>query len=508
MSERERDRDVVIIGGGLGGLAVGSYLLMNGYRTHILEQANQCGGVAVTWERKGYRFDGATNYLPGSSPALNAHDIIDEIIDLDALEFYDYPEFIRIEHEGKVFRVYTDARRLREEMLRIAPEDRAVIEEFIGAVKRFGTFSLPFEKAPETFTITDALAFVVRNFPLLMFRQKWGNVSVARYARKFSNTAMRAMFQQIFPHHEHFAVMAPVAPLGWMHHKVAGYPMGGSSRIIELMEQRYRSLGGTIEFFKSVDKVTIDNGAVTGVRCADGSVYDATIVVSAADLHETVFELVDGRYVSAKLAGKFHTYQPFSALVQVSLGLARTFDGESEKLNTPLAQPLTMGSHTARDMMVRILNFDPSYAPPGKTSLIVQLRTHDCDYWCELRQKDRDRYRREKQRVAEAVIDSLERRFGAIKENLEVTDVASPATYVRYTRLWKGAHQGWAPTPGVIGRPQPKTVPKLRNFYLAGHWASPAGGIPAVIAIGRQVAQIVCKRDGKRFKASKAGIKA
>lgn len=494
----------MIIGGGLGGLAVGSYLLMNGYRTHILEQANQCGGVAVTWDRKGYRFDGATNYLPGSSPALNAHHIIGEIIDLGRLRFYDYPEFIRIEHQGEVFRVYTDAERLRAEMLRIAPEDRRVIEEFVGAVRRFGTFALPFEKAPETFTVFDAVSFVVRNLPLLLFRSRWGSISVAQYARRFGNPSMRAMFQQIFPHHEHFAVMAPIAPLGWMNRKVAGYPMGGSSRIIELMEERYRSLGGTIEFHKAVEQIRVEQGAATGVTCEDGSEYGADIVVSAADLHETVFDLLRGRHVSRGLARKFREYRPFSALVQVSLGVKRSFDGEAEKLNTPLARPLTMGSHTATDMMVRVLNFDPSYAPPGKTAVIVQLRTHDCDYWRELRERDRSRYRDEKQRVAEAVIESLEKRFGNVAENVEVCDVATPATYVRYTRLWKGAHQGWAPTPGVIGRPQPKTLRGLRNFYLAGHWISPAGGIPAVIAIGRQVAQIVCKRDGKRFVADRA----
>ena len=67
------------------------------------------------------------------------------------------------------------------------------------------------------------------------------------------------MFPQIFPLHEHFAVMAPMAPLGWMHHKVAGYPTGGSATIIALMEERYRALGGTIEFFKPVAQINVEN---------------------------------------------------------------------------------------------------------------------------------------------------------------------------------------------------------------------------------------------------------
>jgi phytoene dehydrogenase-like protein len=131
--------------------------------------------------------------------------------------------------------------------------------------------------------------------------------------------------------------------------------------------------------------------------------------------------------------------------------------------------------------------------------VVVQLRTEDHAYWCDLRERDREAYTREKQRVGQAVIAALDRRFGDIASNVEVVDVATPATYVRYTRLWQGAHQGWAPTPGVIGQPQPKTLPGLESFYLAGHWLSPAGGIPAVVAIGRQVVQIICRRDGKPF---------
>jgi len=491
--------DALIIGGGLGGLAVGCYLQMNGFSTRILEQASQCGGVAATWRRKGYLFDGATNYLPGSAPGLNIHEIVGEVIDLRRLEFYDYEEFIRIEHAGEVFRVFTDAAALRREMLRIAPEDRAVIDEFVDAVERFGTFDLPMAQAPETFGALDAIRFLLRNRSLVMFRRKWGGISIARFAQRFRSAPMREMFQQIFPHHAHFAVMAPIAPLGWMNRRVAGYPLGGSARITELMERRYRDLGGEIELGTPVERVIVEDRTAVGVACAGGSARDAGFVVSAADLHRTLYDLLGGRYVGRRFARNFERYRPFSALVQVALGVARAFDGEAEKLNLPLAASLPLGDHEARDMMVRILGFDPAYAPPGKTAVVVQLRTHDCSYWTELRERDRGRYKQEKERVARAVIDSLDRRFGDVAAKVEVVDVATPATYVRYTGLWQGAHQGWAPTPGVIGRPQPKTLKGLSGFYLAGHWLSPAGGIPAVIAIGRQVAQIVCRDHGRPF---------
>lgn len=493
------NKKVLIIGGGLGGLAVGSYLQMNGYNTHILEMANQCGGVAVTWQRKGYTFDGATNYLPGSSPGFNIHNIIGEILDLRKIEFYDYPEFICVEDNNEVFHVYTNADRLREEMLRLAPEDEKPVNDFIAAIKKFGSFDLPFEKAPETFNLLDGIVFLKRFFPLILFRQKWGKITVQEYAKRFKNRRMQEMFKQIFPHHEHFSVMAPIAPLAWMNYKKAGYPMGGSSHVIKLSEERYKSLGGTIEFDKQVMSIDITNNNVSGATCSDNSTCKADIVVSAADRYSTLFNLLPQSHVPEKIKRRFSSSLPFSALVQVSLGIARSFDGEAEKSNLTLREPLTIGTFTTSDMMVRICNFDPSFAPQGKTAVIVQIRTDDANYWEELRKQNIERYKSEKERVATLVIDSLEKRFGNIKKNIEVADVATPATYIRYTNLWKAAHQGWAPTPDIIGRLQPKTIPGLNNFYLAGHWVSPAGGIPAVIAVGRHVAQMICKKDRKNF---------
>ena len=43
---------VIIIGGGIGGLAVGSYLQMNGFDTEIFEKQDFPGGLCTSWKRK------------------------------------------------------------------------------------------------------------------------------------------------------------------------------------------------------------------------------------------------------------------------------------------------------------------------------------------------------------------------------------------------------------------------------------------------------------------------
>jgi len=46
-----------------------------------------------------------------------------------------------------------------------------------------------------------------------------------------------------------------------------------------------------------------------------------------------------------------------------------------------------------------------------------------------------------------------------------------------------------------------KTLPGLDNFYMAGQWVEPGGGMPAAAMSGRNVLQIICKQDNKQFVA-------
>ena len=47
-------------------------------------------------------------------------------------------------------------------------------------------------------------------------------------------------------------------------------------------------------------------------------------------------------------------------------------------------------------------------------------------------------------------------------------------------------------------------LPGLGNFYMAGQWVEPGGGVPTAVAmLARNVIQIICKQDKKKFMTSK-----
>jgi phytoene dehydrogenase-like protein len=488
-------RKVVIIGGGIGGLSAGCYLQKNGYSTRIVEMGRECGGVCVSWKRGGYVFDGATNWLVGSSDTINLHHLLNEVVPLNKLEFRYSDIFIRIEHEGKILNVYKNADRFREELLRISPQDGKLIDEFTSAIKAVKNLDIPFEKPRELFSLADYVKFPVVNRRLLGFLARWSRISIAGYALKFKSPHLRAMLQLIFPHHEFFSMFGIIMSLGWMNAGSDGYPLGGSARFTAVMEQYYRELGGAISLNMKVTGCVIENGCVRGVTCSDATKFDAETVISSADSRETIFGILKGAFVDSAVKKRFDSWPVFPSMIQISLGIGRKIDNDADKYELPLSVPVNIGNTTVKDIIVRFCTSDPAFAPEGKTSAIIHIRTADWKYWFDMREKSPQKYREAKKELAETVIDCLERRFGNIAACVEACDVATPATYIRYTNIWKGSYQGWAPAPGIVARNIPKTLPGIRNFYMAGQWMWPGGGLTGVIRLSRDVACMICARD-------------
>jgi phytoene dehydrogenase-like protein len=80
-------------------------------------------------------------------------------------------------------------------------------------------------------------------------------------------------------------------------------------------------------------------------------------------------------------------------------------------------------------------------------------------------------------------------------------DVATPLTFERYTGNWKASIVGWDDTRKTFFMRMNKTLPGLSNFYMAGQWVEPGGGLPMVAASGRNVIQLICKQDKRLFTA-------
>ena len=466
------NKKVIIIGAGISGLCAGSYLQMNGYDTEIFELHSSPGGLCTAWNRKGYTFDFCIHWLMGSSPSDNFYGLWNELIDMNTLEFVDHEIFFQIEDtQGNTLRVFTDVERLEGEMKRVAPEDNDLVEEFIGGIRKFLRFNFPLDKAPEVMNLFDGLKMMVKMLPYLRAFRKWEKMTAKEFASRCKNPLLgRAILELFLPDSSVFFLLMTLAS---MHKKSAGYPIGGSLNFAKLIEGKYITLGGKINYKSRVEKVIVEDDCAQGIQLENGDTHMADIVISAADGYSTIFKMLNGRYVNEKLrdyySGGSEKLKVFPSLVFVSLGVGSKFDDEPHALVFPLKKPLFIDDSISYDnLSVRIFNFDPSLAPEGKTCITSMLGTYNHEFWVNLRENDNEKYNREKERIATEVIEALEERFGNIKSAIEVSDVSTPASIIRYTNNWKGSFEGWQPGRGTLMLRMDKALPGLRNFYREG----------------------------------------
>jgi phytoene dehydrogenase-like protein len=182
------DKSIIIVGAGISGLCAASYLQMNGYKTQIFEMHNIPGGMCTAWKRKGYTFEGCIDWLVGSSPTNNFHELWKELNAVQGKQMVDFDEYCKVEYEkGKMFTIYTDADKLQEELLTIGPEDEKLIKNLIKDIKTISKVDLPLDKAQEIFNITDYIKYMYKGFPFLRLMGKYSKITVDDYAKKFKN---------------------------------------------------------------------------------------------------------------------------------------------------------------------------------------------------------------------------------------------------------------------------------------------------------------------------------
>jgi phytoene dehydrogenase-like protein len=412
------DQSILIIGTGIGGLSTGCYARMNGYRATIVEMHSGPGGVCTSWKRDGYTFDGCIHNLAGTSPDSALREMWQEPGVVPTLQMHAYEELVRVERpDGPPLIVYTDLDRLERHLKDLAPADTEVIDELVGAARRFAHFDLlglalatPLERAK-------ALAMA----PMLV---KYGRVTLEAFAQRFTDPFLRRAFPSLVYDWPNCPVAMLLIFLSRTHVGDYGWPVGGSMALGRAVERCFIELGGEIRYERRVQSILVEDDRAICVSLADGSELRADIVVSNANGRATIFDMLGGRYTSPAIRRYYNAPEDRIEMgIHVSLGLARPLPPEPHAMVLPLAAPVMIADQVRDRLYVEPFAFDPSLAPPGKSALKVVMATSFA-YWEELHRTP-ERYHAEKQRIADTVVGLLETRFPGLGQQIEVVDVAN-----------------------------------------------------------------------------------
>jgi len=487
-------REIIIIGGGIGGLSAGTYAAMNGYRTRIFEMHSLPGGVCTSWRRKGYTFDGCIHHLAGCRPGSHFHDLWAELGVMPGHEVFYPEELVRLEGPGgKSVTIYTDLDRLEESMARAAPADAKTTGKWVSAMRRLAGTDVT-EAGLMSWREKLALLRYIPEFA------SWGRYTLDSFAlRRLRDPFLRKVWPSMLYDTPSNPQIIQMNLLAACSNGDYGWPAGGSLAFARRLAERCQQAGCEIHYKAKVEEVLVENDRAAGIRLADGTEEHADAVISNAPGYPTIYGMLGGRYTSKGIRQYYGSpVDEIGMGIHVSLGIDMDLSGEPHAIVSLLEKPVLIAGQERDRLNIEIFSFDPSMAPAGKTSLKVTFKT-GYSFWKQL-YSDRTAYDAAKQAAAQAVIDVLDKRFSSLAGRIEAVDVATPITTERYT----GTGHGFKMSPltflkgAATGKGLSMTLPGLQDFYMVGQWAG-TPGLTMVTAMGRKVIKSICGEDGKTF---------
>ncbi|MEB3886438.1 phytoene desaturase [Lyngbya sp. CCY1209] len=486
---------IIIIGGGLGGLATAIRLRAIGHQVTLLEKRDKPGGRAYVYQQDGFTFDGGPTII--TSPWL-----IHDLFKLCGKNSEDYLKLVKLDPfyrvrfpDGSVFEYNDNPEQIIRQIEQFNPADVAGYQKFCQAADSVFEKGLPLMTTP-FLKFTDMLKVAPDMVQLQSYR------SVAGFVNQYIRDER---LRQVFSFHPLLIGGNPFqsTSIYAMIHKLEQafgiwFAMGGTGALVGALARLFKESGGELLFNSEVDEIVIDEKTqrATGVILKNRETLEADAVVSNGDVSFTYLHLIPQRFRRKYGDRKIKSLRHSISLFVVYFGTNRRYDNMAhhEIIMGPryreLMDDLFKRKHLADDFSLylhRPTATDPSLAPSG------------CDCWYVLSPvpnlAGNTDWKTAAKPYRDRIIQFLEKNYLPDLSKHIVTEHYIDPPHFRDTL---NSHLGSAfsiePTLMQSAWFRPHNVSEdIPNLYFVGAGTHPGAGIPGVMSSAKIVADLIGK---------------
>jgi prolycopene isomerase len=494
MSTPTTPYDAIVIGSGPGGGSCAALLQKRGIRTLLLEKNDVLGGKMYSVEKDGWAYDifphGQVPMRGSAFETLFAElGVSDDFV--PSIEPNDPREAFQISYrrrDWKQARTLKQAQGLGDSsgffgLWGLEQKDQ---EKVVGCMAQM--VALPEEKLDELDDVTmhEYLQRFDIPYELYSYMAFHANASLAE------PVDLVAASEQI-------RILKDILIRGG-----GGQYKGGFGLLTKVIMREFERHGGTILRNHRVERILVENGAVTGVVTPKGT-FRAPVVVSSAGLQPTVLKLVGREHFDASYVSYIESLIPGWGFTSIRYFLNRpvmdvgiyTYYSDDSWWN--MERFLRMKEGRVPDevslFMVNHSFFDDEAAPPGKQILVAGTV---CSGNPEAKEMNA---------IWAKMDEQMQRFYPQIWAAVERKEYSGPKEIRDFSRDsvlpgQGGECVGLGQIVGQCGKKKPSVISPVRGLYYAGADAGAAGmGTHQASLSGMEVARLVQLERLKRSKA-------
>ncbi len=495
---KDNDYDAVIVGSGLGGLSCAAGFARQGFRPLVIEQHDKPGGYATAFSRPGgFNFD-VSLHSTVIEERNGVHNLIPGFPEIRDVKFVPHPSLYRVIYpDYDVTVAQKDVKAYVRQIVELFPQEKEGIE---GLINDMQGLAEDIQRLSGSNGQIDMEKFPV-NYPSLsrLYNRTWKDMLDARLKDDKLRAIVSAQWAYYgLPPSKLVSFYYAMPALGYLNGG-GYYPIGRSQKISDELVGFIEKLGGKVMLNTKVKKILIKDHAAYGVVTADGEKFTSKVVVSNANPFDTLGKMTDERDFLAAYLDQLDRYSVSLSSLQVFLGLKEDLVGklgiEDSEIFYNSGYDMEADYLAAREgrvgggyALTLYDNIYKGYSPSGKNTVNITTFT-GYDNWKKYESAyfsgEKDEYRKEKERLADILIEKVENTLlPGLSAAIEVKEIGSPLTNVRYTGNYQGAIYGFDQTvdnsgPSRLGHETP-----IANLYLAGAWTKPGHGYGTVLSSG------------------------
>lgn len=494
--------DTIIIGSGIGSLTSAALLSKEGKRVLVLERHYTVGGFTHIFKRKGYEWDVGIHYIGEvGRPNSMLKKLFDYITD-GKLKWADMGEvYDRIIVGGQEFDFVKGVRNWKEKIKSYFPGEEEAIDRYVDLV-------FEASKASRNFFMGKAMSPLMSSVVGSWMNRKFYQLAdQTTYEVLRSLTDNELLIKVLTGQYGDYG-LAPKESSFYMHatvvkHYFSGgyFPVGGSSKIAEYIDEVIEAAGGTILVKAEVSQVLIENNRAVGVELSDGTRYTADTVISGAGIFNSF-----NKFVPKELQQRHNLTQQVSSLKpSVAHSCLYTgLTGTPEELGLPKTNywiyPEDVDHDTAVKRYTEDINQEfpvvyisfPSAKDPDWTNRYPDRSTIDIitllPYSITQQWEDSDwmkrgeAYDQLKESLSQRLLNILYKHVPGTRGKVDHYELSSPLTTRHFMNYDQGELYGLEHTPSRFRNKALKPRTPIKNYYLTGQDIATCGVGAAMFA--------------------------